>query len=215
MVAGFVNGFLSAKFGYKKVVLGSLFVMNFLIFIPFFATNKPTLLVGQILCGLTWGVFATTGPAYASEVCPQVLRGYLTCYVNLCWAIGQLIAAGVLYGALHLPGRWPYRLCYALQWVWPIPLFLIIMFAPESPWFLVRNNRVEDAHKSLEKLGTKDTKAQQQTIAQIVHTLKLEGEMHTGTSYLDLFKGVDRRRTEIACGAFMGQVLSGSVFAFG
>ena len=39
------------------------------------------LLVGQMLCGLTWGVYATTGPAYASEVCPLALRGYLTVYV--------------------------------------------------------------------------------------------------------------------------------------
>ncbi|KAF2161413.1 hypothetical protein M409DRAFT_69770 [Zasmidium cellare ATCC 36951] len=215
VIGGFLNGFLSPKFGYKRVVLGSLFVMNWLIFIPFFASSAQVLLVGQILCGLTWGVFATTGPAYASEVCPQILRGYLTCYVNLCWAIGQLVSAGVLYGALDLPDRWSYRLCYALQWVWPVPLLLAILFAPESPWYLVRTNRVDDAYKSLAKLGTTDPQAQQQTIAQINHTLKLEQEMESGTSYLDLFRGVDRRKTEIACMAFMGQVLSGSTFAFG
>lgn len=214
-LAGFLNGFLSPKFGYKKVVLGALFAMNWLIFLPFFASSPEVLLVGQILCGMTWGVFATTGPAYASEVCPLALRGYLTCYINLCWTIGQLVAAGILYGALELPGRWPYRLAYALQWIWPIPLLLIILCAPESPWYLIRKNRVGEAYRSLAKLGTEDPQAQQQTIAQIVHTLKLEEEMQSGTSYFDLFRGVDRRRTEIVCMAFVSQVLSGSTFAFG
>jgi Sugar (and other) transporter. len=52
-----------------------------LIFITFFANSAAVLLTGQVLCGLSWGVFATIGPAYASEVCPTVLRGYLTIYV--------------------------------------------------------------------------------------------------------------------------------------
>lgn len=55
------------------------------IFISFFAVRVEMLLVGQMLCGLTFGVFATTGPAYASEVTPLALRGYLTVYVNMCW----------------------------------------------------------------------------------------------------------------------------------
>lgn len=83
VIGGFLNGFLSARYGYKKVILWALFFMNWFVFIPFFASTPQVLLVGQVLCGLTWGVFATTGPAYASEVCPLALRGYLTCYVNL------------------------------------------------------------------------------------------------------------------------------------
>lgn len=49
ILGGFANGFLSARYGYKKVVLGALFFMNWFIFIPFFAKNAATLVVGQIL----------------------------------------------------------------------------------------------------------------------------------------------------------------------
>lgn len=38
--------------------------LNATIFVVFFATGSPMLLVGQILCGLSWGVFATLSPAY-------------------------------------------------------------------------------------------------------------------------------------------------------
>lgn len=189
--------------------------MNWFIFILFFAPSTQILLVGQIFCGLTWGVFATSAPAYASEVMPLALRGYLTCYVNLCWAIGQLIAAGVLYGLLKIDGEWSYRIAYALQWVWPVPLFCIILFAPESPWYLVRNDRIPEAHKALCKLDNKSEEEHYKSIAQIRHTIQLEESMEAGSSYLDCFKGVDLRRTEVVCMTFAGQVLSGSPFAYG
>jgi hypothetical protein len=63
VIGGFMNGFFAARYGYKNVMLVSLFFMNAFIFITFFAPSVQVLLVGEILCGLTWGVFATTGYA--------------------------------------------------------------------------------------------------------------------------------------------------------
>lgn len=75
--------------------------------------------------------------------------------------------------------------------------------------------RLEEAEHSLKRLVKKssgiDTKT---TLATIVHTNNLEQELSSGTSYKDCFKGVERRRTEIACVTFAGQVLSGSSFAY-
>lgn len=149
------------------------------------------------------------------QVCPLALRGYLTCYVNLCWCIGQLIAAGILYGLLDLNNQWAYRIAYAIQWTWPIPLFTLILFGPESPWYLIRKNRIEDAYKALEQLDNKGEEAHRQTIAQIMHTLRIEDEMESGSNYIDCFRGIDRRRTEIVCMTFAGQILSGATFAYG
>ncbi|KXT02575.1 hypothetical protein AC578_10694 [Pseudocercospora eumusae] len=42
----------------------------------------------------------------------------------------------------------------------------------------------------------------------------MEEELQVGTSYWDCFKKIERRRTEIACMCFIGQVLSGSNFAY-
>jgi len=81
--------------------------------------------------------------------------------------------------------------------------------------WLVRNNRIEAAEKSLSRLDNRSTEEHRKTIAQIQHTLELEEAIESGSSYLDLFKGTDRRRTEIVCFTFAGQVLSGSTFAYG
>ena len=51
------------------------------VFLTFFANRIEVLLIGEILLGFPWGVFQTMTTAYASEVCPVVLRAYLTTYV--------------------------------------------------------------------------------------------------------------------------------------
>ena len=86
-------------------MLIALFSMICFIFIPFFAQNLQTLLVGEVLQGIPWGVFQTMTTAYASEVAPVALRAYLTTYVNLCWVMGQFIAAGVLRSFLTKGGE--------------------------------------------------------------------------------------------------------------
>jgi SP family general alpha glucoside:H+ symporter-like MFS transporter len=97
-------GIVVDKIGYRKTMLLALFSMICFIFIPFFAQNLQTLLVGEILQGVPWGVFQTMTTAYASEVAPVALRAYLTTYVNLCWVFGQFIAAGVLRSFLNRGG---------------------------------------------------------------------------------------------------------------
>lgn len=211
-----INGYLASRIGYRWVMIGSMFIMNVFIFAVFFAKSAGALVAGQVLCGLTWGVFASLGPAYASEVCsPTNLRGYLTTYVNLCWAIGQFIAAGVLYGCLERTDQWAYRIPFAVQWAWPLPIMIICWFAPESPWWLVRKDRLEEARKMVRRLTSNKTDEQiSSQLAMMVHTTKIEATLHAGTSYWDCFKGTDLRRTEIVCLTFMGQILSGSSFAY-
>lgn len=88
-----INGIMAERFGYRKTLIASLLLVIGFVFIIFFSTSLPVLLVGEILVGIPWGVFQTITTTYAAEVCPVVLRPYLTTYVNLCWVFGQLIAS--------------------------------------------------------------------------------------------------------------------------
>lgn len=49
-----------------------------------------------------------------------------------------------------------YRLPFGLQWIWPVPILLACILAPESPWYLVRKGRLEDAKHSLNALASKN-----------------------------------------------------------
>lgn len=53
-----------------------------------------------------------------------------------------------------------------------------------------------------------------EALAIIIHTDNLEKEITAGTSYFDCFRGAERRRTEIACMCFAGQIFSGTLFAY-
>jgi SP family general alpha glucoside:H+ symporter-like MFS transporter len=111
--------------------------------------------------------------------------------------------------------EWSYRIPFAIQWAWPVFLFPILLFAPESPWHLVRKGRLEEAEKSLRRLQRASAPIDpKQTLAMIVHTNNLEKALTSGTTYWDCFKGTERRRTEIACMCFAGQVFAGSLFAY-
>ena len=103
------------------------------LFIVFFAPNKGVLLAGELLCGFPWGIFATTAPAYASEVLPLQLRVYFTSYTNMCFIIGQLLSGGLMKGLVSRTDQWGYRIPFAVQWFWPIVLTPLIFMAPESP----------------------------------------------------------------------------------
>ncbi|KAJ6004823.1 general substrate transporter [Penicillium herquei] len=210
-----LNGYVVDWFGHRKVLFWALIVEVGFTFITFFASDITVLCVGQILMGVPWGIFATSAPAYASEILPMVLRIYFTSFTNMCFCTGQLIAAGVLRALANRPDEWSYRIPFAIQWVWPAFLIPAIFFAPPSPWYEVQKGRLDSAKKSLMRLQRKSAAIDSnKTLAMIVSTNQLEEEISAGTSYWDCFKSFERRRTEIACLAFCGQVLSGSNFAY-
>ncbi|KAK4230310.1 general substrate transporter [Podospora fimiseda] len=211
-----INGWASEKFGYRWTVIVCLMLINAWTALFFTAQNVQTLLAAEILCGIPWGVFQTLTITYASEVCPVAMRGYLTTYVNFCWGLGQLIGIGVIMSMLDRDDEWAYRIPYALQWMWPLPLAIGIFFAPESPWWLVRKGKLAKAKNSLLRLTSLNRETDfdaDETIDMMVHTTALEERTTSGASYWDCFKGHDLRRTEIVCMVWAIQNLSGNSFS--
>lgn len=211
-----IMGTLTERFGHRLVIMGGLILMAGLTFMTFFAPNVKVLAAAVAIGGIPTGMFGIMGSAYASEICPLALRGFLTSFVNICWIIGQLVASGVLEGLVNNTTQWSYRIPWALQWMWIPPLFILAWIAPDSPWWCVRRGYNARAEKTLQRLSSGSTDSEnRQTLAMMVLTDKLEKEMKTQTSLLDCFKGTNLRRTEIACMVLAAQALSGESFAYG
>lgn len=110
---------------------------------------------------------------------------------------------------------WSYKVPFAIQWIWPVPLFIAAWFAPESPWYFVRTDRIEAAKKSLERLTEPDHHGEiDATLAMMVHTNKLELQEQEGVQLWDAFRGTNRRRTEIACMGFLSQITNGGALCY-
>lgn len=87
-----------------------------------------------------------------------------------------------------------------VQWVWPVPLFLIACFAPESLWYLVKVGREDDARATTKRLAPSEYLTDQlvdRQIALMKHTIEMEKAETQGASFLDCFKGSNLRRIEI------------------
>lgn len=77
----FLTGILSEHIGYRCTLMAGLVVMTLFILVPFFATTRVVLLIGQCMLGIPWGLFQCICTVYAADVCPVALRAYLTTYV--------------------------------------------------------------------------------------------------------------------------------------
>lgn len=109
--------------------------------------------------------------------------------------------------------KWGYKIPFAIQWIWPVPLIIGIALAPESPWWLVRKERHEDARKALQRLTSSDHGASfnaDETVAMMRSTNEMEKHLSSGVSYWDCLKGIDLKRTEIVCMTWAIQTLSGN-----
>lgn len=123
---------------------------------------------------------------------------------NKCSTLGN----GVCNGTSKLENHWAYSIPFALQWFWIAVIIPGMFFVPESPWWLVRKGRMEDAEASLRRLASSKVNVTA-TLAFIVETDRLEQELEAGSTYMDCFKKVNLRRTEISIGVYCAQVLSG------
>lgn len=210
------NGWLTERYGFRRTLMGALMFLIAFIFLTFFAFDIGTLLAGQVLCGIPWGVCSTLTISYAAEVMPLALRGYLSSNINLCWIIGQIIAQGTLRGLVDTRSQWSYRIPFAIQWFWAGLVLIITFFAPESPWFLVRKGKLEQAREVLVRLAEKDQNFNpDNVIAMMQHTDLVEKQLNNGkkdrddVTFLECFRGKNLRRTEIASCIFVTQNLSG------
>lgn len=118
----------------------------------------------------------------------------------MCWGAGILLSSGVVRAVAGIPGDLAWRLPFALQFVWPVPLFIGAYFAPESPWNAVRRGKMDLARRSLLSLrqgGPEKERDVDATLAYIKYTTELEKAETENASFFECFKGTNLRRTEI------------------
>lgn len=102
----------------------------------------------------------------------------------------------------------------AIQWLLPIclqvvmPLIVLasIGFLPESPRWLIKKGRIDDATaviKSLRRNRVSETgelDVVREEVHAITSALDAQSRIHGGNSWLELFRGANGRRTMISVG---------------
>lgn len=97
--------------------------------------------------------------------------------------------------------------------MFPTPLAILIWWGPESPWWLVRKGRLEEATKSVRRLGrTSAVDTLNESVAMMRRTVELE-KNEKEPNLIELWKGTDRYRTLIVCCVYAAQNLTGNLIA--
>jgi putative MFS transporter len=118
----------------------------------------------RVLAGIGLGGMLVIDPALLSEFLPPKKRGKLMVSLDLFWPIGSFIALLLSYVFLEiLNGNWRGLFLAAA-----FPAFIVALFrllVPESPFFLAKTGKIEEAASVLFKLTGKNVNSESITFA--------------------------------------------------
>lgn len=152
-VAGCIfAGNIADKYGRRPglMIAAALFAVSSLAMA--FAPGRDFFLVSRFVAGAGVGMASMLSPMYISEIAPPAIRGRLVAMNQLTIVLGILITNLVNY-ALRNSGVDAWRYMFGLGAI-PSGLFLLgAYFLPESPRWLVQNNKGQQAQAILNKIG--------------------------------------------------------------
>src|SRR3954471_16316785 len=130
-----------------------------------------------------------------------------------------LVAAWVTFGTQYINNSWTWRLPSVLQLLIPLLAFPGFYMIPESPRYLISNNRISEAHKILADWhagGDLDAPLIRFEMAEIENTIRLDQETTSSGSYKDMLKTKGNRQRlfiSITLGVF-GQWVGNGVVSY-
>jgi SP family arabinose:H+ symporter-like MFS transporter len=144
----------------------------------------------RFIGGLGIGSAAVLSPLYIAEIAPARIRGALVSVNQMAIVTGILLAYFVNWVfAGSGPANW--RWMYAMGAIPSVFFFLLLLRVPESPRWLVKNGREDEARSVLTKVNTAEIAARE--VKEIKDTLALEEG-----SFREIFRPAFRRPLLIA-----------------
>lgn len=145
-------GWAFEKLGRRKMilVLGAVYILGALL--SSIAPNPVLLIFARIFLGFAVGGSSQTVPVYVAEMAPAQGRGHFVTTFNVAIGLG-IVTADVVGSSLHhLSWRWMIGAACV-----PATIFLLCALKlPESPRWLVRQDKVDKARDALKSVRADD-----------------------------------------------------------
>jgi sugar porter (SP) family MFS transporter len=152
--AGFV-AFSVDRFGRKKLLLVAAALFTLSSIGTALPRNFTEFVVARVVGGFAIGLASALSPLYIAEISPARIRGLLVCVNQLALVSGILASYTVNYALTGAgPSNWRWMFASAAV---PSALFLFaLLTVPESPRWLVQNNREPEAKHFLARINGRD-----------------------------------------------------------
>ncbi|PVI01474.1 general substrate transporter [Periconia macrospinosa] len=184
------------KFGRRGSILIGSVIMVIGSIIQGLSINVTMYIFARLILGFGIPACIVAGSSLIGELGYPKERPVLTSLFNVSYFVGQLVAAGIVFGTNSIKGDMSWRIPSYLQLAPSLLQIGFVMFLPESPRWLMDHDRQEEAEAILIKYhaeGNPDSALVKGEIEQIRTTIKLEAEA-SKKSWLDLVHTAGMRR---------------------
>lgn len=141
------------------------------------AVNYDMFVIARLLIGFGNTIQNTACPILASELAHPFQRTQIIGIQNTTGSLGQIMAAWITYGAAFIAGSWAWRLPSLLQAASSVFQLIMSFFIPESPRWLVHQNRQAEAYRILARYhaeGDESSQLLQFEMAEIESAIEAE-----------------------------------------
>ncbi|CDZ16332.1 Galactose-proton symporter [Candidatus Johnevansia muelleri] len=148
-IGAIIASSISSNFGRKNALLLSALLFFLGSLVAVLAVNINIVIIARIILGLAVGVASFTTPIYLSEIAPECIRGTMISLYQLMVTIGILIAfiSNLIFSYIK-----SWRCMFGVLMVPAIILFIGVLIVPNSPRWLINQNRLLEARKILWKI---------------------------------------------------------------
>ncbi len=149
MIGAFGAGKVADRIGRRPTILITALVFGVGVLLAAFSPVYWVLVLARVVIGLAVGSASMTVPLYIGEVAPPRIRGGLVSLNQLAITGGILVSYLVDYG-LASSANW--RLMFGLAVIPAVLLFVGMLTQRESPHWLIRRGREDEAREVLRRL---------------------------------------------------------------
>jgi MFS family permease len=162
----------------------------------FFSPKVAMYIVARLILGFGIPACIVAGSSLIGELGYPKERPVLTSLFNVSYFVGQVIAAGIVFGTNSIKSNWAWRVPSLLQLAPSVLQICFVFLLPESPRWLISHDRAEEAEAILIKYhaeGDANSDFVKGEIEQIRTTIQLESEA-AKKSWMDLVATSGMRR---------------------
>ncbi|KAK9452552.1 general substrate transporter [Dipodascopsis uninucleata] len=179
------------------------------------AFHLPMLIVGRIINGFGMGMTSSTCPVYQAECTKARMRGKLVVIGSLTNTFCYMLASWMNYALYFSSGPYQWRFPLAFQLIFPLFVIPIIVFLPESPRWLILQDRSDEALLVISRLWGKNLSIDDEEVraehASIIKTLEEERAAYVPVKQVLTFRdpGQNFRRLLLSMGTQLMQQFTG------
>jgi SP family arabinose:H+ symporter-like MFS transporter len=165
MIGVIFAGFLSDKFGRKKVLILSAILFFISAVGSSIPNNLTQFVLARLIGGVGVGIASMLSPMYISEIAPAKIRGTLVTLYQLAIVIGiNLVYYINLQIASSGDAQWNldigWRIMLASEVIPALLFFIMLFFIPESPRWLASKGKIDSAKAIIEKINGQNKSAE-------------------------------------------------------